>query len=134
MFNTKCLELVKALHDENKKDFKPTKEYNEKLLAYHKYLMDNNSHSRCVCPYNLEDTNENKYIKYNGKSCKHNCSKCIGFLLYDIWCTNGSIKGCFDVLNDKQQGVEFKEACFHHLKNYRKELRELLIKAHNLGL
>lgn len=129
MFSTKCLELVKA--QQTKSEFKPNKEYNNHLLQVHQKLMSQNTGSRSVCPYNLKDTNSNKY--YGPLDCKK-CSSCKGNLLYNIWFINLQIEGCFDVLNDKQQGVEFKEACFFHLKDYRQELKQALLKAHNLGL
>lgn len=128
MFSTKCLELVKA--QQTKSEFRPNKKYNDYLLQVHKRLTTN-SESRCVCPYNLKDTNQNKY--YGPLDCKK-CSTCIGRLLYNIWFVNYQIEGCFNVLNDKQQGVEFKEACFFHLKDYRQELKQALIEAHYLGL
>ena len=128
MFNTQCLELVKAQQTTSKINII---DYNNQLLKTHQQLVEQNNHSRCVCPYNLKDTNKNKY--YGPLDCKK-CSKCIGVLLYNIWFINSQIEGCFEVLNDNLQGVEFKEACFFHLKKYREQLKQALLEAHNIGL
>lgn len=131
MFSTKCLELVKAQQETN--NFVPTMEYNKHLLNMHKKLMDENDYSRSICPYNLEDTTKNKYIY---KRCKTlgNCNDCKGSLLYHIWFLNDCIQGDINILNNNKHGLEFKEACFSHLKDHREMLKETLIKAHKLGL
>ena len=131
MFSIQCMELVKTPNQK----FNPTVKYNKEILDFHKHLMELNKEtskckSRCICPYNFQDTNINKYHTHK---CK-NCTKCAGSLIYHIWFTNFQIEGCIDTLNDNRQGLDFKKACFSHLRKYRKKLKKELIEAHYLGL
>lgn len=127
MFSQKCQELVRASQT---KVVIVDVAFNKAALDYQKKLMAKHECSRSVCPINLRSTNENKYMKPT--RCK-GCLTCVGSLLYHILCINEHIESCLSILNDNRQGLEFKEACFSHLKNYRKELKEALIELYFTG-
>lgn len=122
MFSTKCLELVKAqqVSDDN---FDYNK-YNKELLQYHSQLLKLNTGSRSVCT---------KLHRPTKVRCTK-CTKCKGHILYNLWCLDGHIEGCFDVLNDNRQDLKLKEACFYYLNKYRAERLKALKEARYHGL
>ena len=122
MFNT-MYELVKAQQTTSPDNFDYLN-YNKSLLEYHQSLLDLHTGSRSVCIYSLKPTRVR---------CTK-CNRCKGSVLYHLWFLNSQINDCLEILNDNRQGLEFKEACFFHLKRYRAERLEALKEARSLGL
>lgn len=121
MFSSDVYELVKAQQETTNFNYL---KYNKELLDYHEYLLSLKTGSRSVCVYRHEPTRVR---------CTK-CTKCKGSILYHLWFINQSIEGCFDILNNNRQGLDFKEACFYHLKRYRAQRLEALKEARYHGL
>lgn len=122
MLSPEAYELVKAQQvSDGSFDYN---KYNKELLQYHSQLLKLKTGSRSVCT---------KLLRPTKVRCTK-CTKCKGDMLYNLWCLDGHIEGCFDVLNNNRQDLELKEACFYYLKKYRVERLKALKEARYHGL